>query len=81
MLLLLVVPGAYAAVWGPKFLNPGLVGILFMTEISVGSVTAALWAGEPFGTREIIGIVLIAGAGLLESVYDLYHARKTPARA
>jgi drug/metabolite transporter (DMT)-like permease len=76
MLLLLVVPGAYAAVWGPKFLNPGLVGILFMTEISVGAVTAALWAGEPFGPREIIGIVLIAGAGLLESVYDLYAARK-----
>ena len=77
MLLLLVVPGAYAAVWGPKFLNPGLVGILFMTEISVGAVTAALWANEPFGAREIIGIMLIAGAGLLESVYDLYHTRRT----
>jgi drug/metabolite transporter (DMT)-like permease len=75
------VPGAYAAVWGPKFLNPGLVGILFMTEISVGSITAALWAGEPFGMREVVGILLIAGAGLLESLYDLYAARRQSARA
>lgn len=81
VLVLLVIPGAYAAVWGPKFLNPGLVGILFMTEISVGSVTAALWAGEPFGAREVVGILLIAGAGLLESVYDLYVARRQSARA
>jgi drug/metabolite transporter (DMT)-like permease len=81
MLALIVVPGAYAAVWGPKFLNPGLVGILFMTEISVGSITAALWAGEPFGMREVVGILLIAGAGLLESLYDLYAARRQSARA
>jgi hypothetical protein len=39
-----------------------------MTEISVGTVTAALWAGEPFGLREITGVLLISIAGLAESV-------------
>ena len=42
-----------------------------MTEISVGTATAALWAGEPFGGREILGVVLITAAGLAESLRDL----------
>ena len=48
--------------------DPGIVGILFMTEIIVGTITVAIWAGEPFGAREIIGVVLISGAGLAESL-------------
>ena len=39
-----------------------------MTEISVGAGSAALLTDEPFGTREILGIVLISTAGLLEAV-------------
>ena len=39
-----------------------------MTEISVATVTAAIWAGEPFGLREIVGVVLISSAGLAESL-------------
>ena len=68
MVLLVVVPGTFAAMWGTPQLSPGIVALLFMTEISVGTVTAALWAGEPFGAREIIGILLISGAGLVESL-------------
>lgn len=67
---LLVIPGAYAAFWGAPHLNPGVVGMLFMTEISVGAVTAALWANEPFGIRELIGVVLITLAGLSEFIYQ-----------
>lgn len=67
--LLLVVTGAFTAFWGAPHLNPGVVGILFMTEISVGAVTAALWAGEPFGWREISGVILISLAGLSEYFY------------
>ncbi len=70
-LLVVVVTGSFAAMWGASRLNPGIVGILFMTEISVGTATAAIWAGEPFGAREIIGVVLITAAGLAESVLDL----------
>ncbi len=40
-----------------------------MTEISVGTVTATIWAGEPFGMRELIGVTLITLAGLSEFIY------------
>ena len=66
---LLVIPGAYAAFWGAPHLNPGVVGLLFMTEISVGAVTAAIWANEPFVLRELIGVSLITLAGLSEYIY------------
>ena len=75
-LVIIVVPGSFAAMWGASHLNPGIVGLLFMTEISVGTVTAAIWAGEPFGLREILGIVLITSAGLAESVPDLQKLRQ-----
>ena len=76
IIVLLVLPGAFASLWGPKFLNPGLVGLLFMTEIIFGSISAALFAGEPFGSREVSGILLIASASLLEPVSDLLRARR-----
>ncbi len=69
-LVAVVMTGSFAAMWGASRLSPGIVGILFMTEISVGTATAAIWAGEPFGTREIAGVVLISAAGLVESLAD-----------
>ncbi len=77
-MLLLVIPGTYASLWGPKFLNPGVVGLLFMTEIVVGAISAALLAGEPFGPREAIGVFLIASASLLEPIATL-RARRSGA--
>ena len=68
---LLILPGTYASLWGPKFLSPGVVGLLFMTEIVVGSISVALLSGEPFGIREVIGIILIAGASLMEPIGSL----------
>ena len=65
----IVIPGAYAAFWGAPHLNPGVVGLLFMTELSVGGITAAIWANEPLGARELIGIGLITLAGLSEFLY------------
>jgi len=79
VVVLVVIPGTFAALWGTPLLNPGIVGLLFMTEISVGTVTAALWAGEPFGTREVIGILLISGAGLAESLQAPFAWRRTKA--
>ncbi len=58
--------------WGAPKLNPAVVGLLFMTEISVGAVTAALWSGETFGLQEIVGVVLISAAGVAESLWDLW---------
>ena len=68
---LFILPGTLATLWGPKFLNPGLVGLLFMTEIVVGSISVALLAGETFGVREIIGIVLISSASMIEPVTSI----------
>jgi drug/metabolite transporter (DMT)-like permease len=68
---LLVLPGTYASLWGPKYLSPGIVGLLFMTEIIVGAISVALLAGEPFGIRELIGVLLIAGASILEPLLAL----------
>ncbi|MDH3631516.1 MAG: DMT family transporter [Gammaproteobacteria bacterium] len=66
---IIVIPGAYAAFWGAPHLNPGVVGLLFMTELSVGGITAAIWANEPLGARELTGIALITSAGLIEFIY------------
>lgn len=66
---ILLIPGIYAAFWGAPHLNPGVVGLLFMTEISVGTITAALWADEPFGLRELSGVILISMAGLTEFLW------------
>ncbi len=74
---IVVMTGVYASMWGTPKLNPGLVGLLFMTEISVGATTAALWSGDPFGWREAIGIVLVSGAGMLESLWELWRRRGT----
>lgn len=73
---LLVLPGTYASLWGPKYLSPGIVGLLFMTEIVVGAISVALLAGEPFGIRELTGVLLIAGASMLEPLLALRRPRR-----
>jgi len=68
---IIVIPGAFASLWGPKFVSPGLASLLMMTEIIFGSITAALFANEPFGLREITGVMLIASASLVEPLHEL----------
>lgn len=60
------VPPVLMTLWGAARLTPGRVGILLMGEVAVGIVSAALWAGEPFGPREALGAVLIVGAAIVE---------------
>ena len=78
-MLAVVATGVYASMWGVPYLNPAVVGLLFMTEISVGSITAALWSGEPFGPRELAGVLLITAAGTAEGVWEVWQ--KARARA
>ncbi len=56
--------------WAVPLLAPAIVGVLYMTEISAAAISSALWSGEPFGLREILGIALITVAAVLESVRD-----------
>ena len=72
ILLLMVASGVFCCIWGPMHLDPGLVALLFMTEITVGTVTAALWAGEPFGLREGLGIALVTAAALVEAMKEYF---------
>lgn len=72
VVIAVVMTSSFLVMWGTRMLDPGLVGILFMTEISVGTGTAAFLAGEPFGLREIAGIVLITSAGLVEIVWPAF---------
>ncbi|MGE3875044.1 MAG: DMT family transporter [Parvibaculaceae bacterium] len=76
-MIAVVMTGVYASMWGTPKLNPGLVGLLFMTEISVGCITAALWSGDPFGWREAVGVVLISVAGVAESLWEIWRKRGT----
>ncbi len=69
--LLVIIPGAFVTLYAPSQLNPGIVGLLFMTEISVGTLTAALLADEPFGAKEIAGVLLITLAGVAEPLFQL----------
>jgi drug/metabolite transporter (DMT)-like permease len=62
-LLIPVMTGVY---WGSRQVDPGRLGILLQIEAVVGILSAALFAGEPFGLRQVTGSVLIVGAGYIE---------------
>ncbi|MEP1207390.1 MAG: DMT family transporter [Rhizobiaceae bacterium] len=63
---LYVVPMLYLTVWPASVLTPGRIGLLLMSDVLVGVVSAALLAGEPFGLREALGTLLIVLAGVVE---------------
>lgn len=73
--LILIIPAGFAVIYGPTQLNPGVAGILFMVEIGVGVVTATILTDEPFGTRELMGVLMITFAALIEPVRDLLRNR------
>lgn len=64
-LVIFVLPTALV-LWAAQRIDSGRVGILLMTEALVGSASAAFLSGEPYGTMEAAGTVLIVGAGLVE---------------
>jgi len=64
--LLFVLPSTLLLVWATQQLPAPRVGILMMTEIIAGTVTAALLANEPFGARQMAGSLLIVAAGILD---------------
>ena len=63
---LYVMPMLFLTIWPATLLSPGRVGILLMSEVVVGVTSAAAFAGEPFGAREVLGTVLIVAAGAVE---------------
>jgi drug/metabolite transporter (DMT)-like permease len=64
--LVIFVPPNALVLWAMQRVDPGRVGILLMTELLVGSISAALFAGEAYGWMEAMGTALIVGAGAVE---------------
>jgi len=64
--LVWMLPVVWLTILGASRLEPGRAAVLFMLEIAIALVSAALIAGERFGPSEALGAALIAGAGLLE---------------
>lgn len=52
--------------WSTVRLEPARVGILLMTEVLVGAVSAALLAGERLGSWELVGGALVLCASIVE---------------
>ncbi|MEM6375847.1 MAG: DMT family transporter [Pseudomonadota bacterium] len=71
-----LLPVGYATVFAPTRLNPGVVGLLFMFEVAVAAITAAIWAGEPISAREWTGLALVMGAGLIEPLVIIRQFRQ-----
>ncbi len=61
-----LVPTLFLTLWPATILTPGRAGLLLMTEVVVGVVSAALFANEVFGMRELAGTLLISAAGAVE---------------
>ena len=55
-----------ALMWAAARLEPARVGILLMAEVLIGTVSAAVLAGEALGAVELIGGALVLAAGVLE---------------
>ncbi len=72
---LVAMVGVYASMWAVPKLAPAIVGVLYMTEISAAAISSALWSGEAFGLREILGVALITVAAILESARDMWRER------
>ena len=63
---LFVVPMVFLTIWPATLLEPGRVGLLMMSEVVVGVISAALLSGQVFGWREAIGAILIVSGALFE---------------
>jgi drug/metabolite transporter (DMT)-like permease len=64
--LVFFVPPNLMVLWASKRLDPGRVSVLLMTEALVGSISAALYAGESLTSWKLAGAILIMTAGCVE---------------
>lgn len=62
-----VVPVIWLTFYGASRIDPARVGIFLLLDVAIGAVTASVLAGEPFGTPEAVGAVLIISAAFVEA--------------
>ena len=60
------IPMFWLTIAPARVLSPARVGILLMSEVVIGAMSAALLSGQPFGMTELIGTFLIITAAFIE---------------
>ncbi|HEX9699756.1 MAG TPA: DMT family transporter [Acidobacteriota bacterium] len=65
-----LIPVMCGLLWGSQRIDPGRLGILLQLEAIVGILSAAVLTEEPFGLVEILGAVLVIGAGAADVLGD-----------
>ncbi len=65
---LYTLPMVFLTIWPATQLSPARVGLLLMSEVVVGLISAAIFSGEPFGLREATGAAFIVTAAVLEII-------------
>ena len=66
LITIYMLPMLFLTIWPTLLLSPGRVGLLLMSEVIVGVISAALFAHEVFGWREAFGSFLIISAAVLD---------------
>ncbi|MBT6205075.1 MAG: DMT family transporter [Alphaproteobacteria bacterium] len=66
LVVVFVLPTTAFVFWAPQQIGTGIFGILILSELVVGVISAALLTDEPFGWREAIGTTLVVLAGIVE---------------
>ncbi len=61
--------------WATRRLEPARVGILLMSEVIVGAISAGLFASEPFSGIMIMGAALVVGAAVIETMSKPYYSQ------
>ena len=64
--LLFVLPTTAILFWSPPKIGTGVFGVLILSELVVGVISAALLTDETFGWPQAIGATLIVFAGVIE---------------
>lgn len=64
--LLFVLPTTALIFWSPPRIGTGVFGVLILSELVVGVISAALLTDETFGWPQAVGVTLIIVAGILE---------------
>jgi drug/metabolite transporter (DMT)-like permease len=62
------IPAQLLLFWGVKRISPVRTGILLMTELISGALTAAWLSGDPFGWPQAAGGAMILLAGIADMV-------------
>jgi drug/metabolite transporter (DMT)-like permease len=65
-----LLPVMWGILWSSKHIDSGRLGIFLQMEAVIGIGSAALLTDEPFGFIEILGTILVVGAGVADVLGD-----------